>query len=372
MVEAAAVAVVRARLIARRPSASQGRPDETGQCGSEAPTKEVPSMRRNRWFIGAIVVALLGATLIAARPPDKGPPTGGEEATNNLSYPVIWADGVAKAVPGTMLESSLNLPYDTDDEGTWYLQRTPGNTWQAEHAMASGTVSVDDVGWGDNLARPWVDGSKIRVETVLFTDLETAMTGFTMKYFGGEGIDELWGTNGLLYDRFDATVYTQLATLTIERILDADGGPVETPQTVPGFDAKPYSSEVNVQGKVIFGGQWDTKVDGLPAGTYRVTMAFGDGTNVSLDGAATNHGTVDASANTTYHDVVITSGKTGGGGGGGGGGGAVAAVAAVAVAAAGTAHRGSHGPPPACRFERPGLSQRPARSHARCPSHRAR
>ncbi len=31
-----------------------------------------------------------------------GKPVGGETTGNNLSFPVIWADGVTKVVPGTM------------------------------------------------------------------------------------------------------------------------------------------------------------------------------------------------------------------------------------------------------------------------------
>jgi hypothetical protein len=80
-----------------------------------------------------------------------------------------------------------------------------------------------------------------------------------------------------------------------------------------------YGAEVNVQGKVIFGMQWDTAASSDGAGIYRVTMSFATPTNVSLTGATSNHGVI--AGNTVYVDITLTSNRGGGGGGGGGTGG---------------------------------------------------
>jgi hypothetical protein len=224
---------------------------------------------------------------------------------------------VAKAIAGTELQAVLTDPFTTDEEGTWYLQATSGNTWQAENEIAAGEVAIATLEWGDNIARPWRDGAKVRIETVLHTTLPAPMQAYTMKFFGGQGRGELWGTNGVLYDSTDATVYTQLARLSIVQIADESGTALPAPLPVPDVNNITYSSEVNVQGKVIFGAQWNTATDGLPAGTYRVTISFQGDTNVALTGATANHGTVDSTTNTASVDVSITS--TAGGGGGGGG-----------------------------------------------------
>lgn len=224
------------------------------------------------------------------------------ESTNNLSYPVIWADGSALVIPGTELESSLLGPSTTDQDGTWYWQGFEGNVWQAGNEDAGGSVSVSNVAWGDNLNRSWRLGQKVRVETVLYTNPTTLLQGFEMKLLGGQGINELWGSNGVLYEPSDlgnATVYTQLANLTIQK-LDGSGDPVGSPVV-----DEDYTSEINVQGKVIFGTQWNTATAANGAGTYRLTMSFDAGTNISLAGAATDLGEIVG--NTAVIEVVLTA-----------------------------------------------------------------
>ncbi|HEY9889021.1 MAG TPA: hypothetical protein V6D02_11515, partial [Candidatus Obscuribacterales bacterium] len=46
-----------------------------------------------------------------------GRPGGGETATNNLSFPVIWAEGQAMAIPGTPGAFSFTTPYDVNRDG---------------------------------------------------------------------------------------------------------------------------------------------------------------------------------------------------------------------------------------------------------------
>ena len=99
----------------------------------------------------------------------------------------------------------------------------------------------------------------------------------------------------------------------VAQIADGAGNPI-TPVVVMDAD---ITSEINVQGKVIFGTQWDTATDSAGAGTYRVTFSFTDVTNISLTGAIPNHGTIDG--DTAYVDLAITTNRGGQGGGGQGG-----------------------------------------------------
>ena len=51
--------------------------------------------------IMALMLAMASLTVAAKGPGGGGEKPGGETAGNNLSYPVIWAEGVAKTLPGT-------------------------------------------------------------------------------------------------------------------------------------------------------------------------------------------------------------------------------------------------------------------------------
>jgi hypothetical protein len=160
---------------------------------------------------------------IGGPPIDRGPSTdhgGGEPDTtetagNNLSYPVIWSEGVEKTLQGTFgvtelgtnwvyswegddpntveIEEYITKPYDPDNPNFYddaiydpnnpnfyddikdgqfnlgnipgegwikaYPQKDPANTWQAASgtpaefgvAEENGTLIVDRIDWGDNL-----------------------------------------------------------------------------------------------------------------------------------------------------------------------------------------------------------------------------
>ena len=56
------------------------------------------------FLVFTLALALMGSTVALAKGPGTGGgggKPGGETAGNNLSYPVIWADGVTKTLPGT-------------------------------------------------------------------------------------------------------------------------------------------------------------------------------------------------------------------------------------------------------------------------------
>lgn len=193
-----------------------------------------------------------------------GKPDGGETAGNNLSFPVIWADGVTKVVPGTMGTYSLAgewwgvwgvdpidpqaplyscgpyfLPNDvpcTDAEYRAYVQKDPKNVWQAFNGFPEdflnkeGELYVDLIDWGDNLESvDWKISSQVRVEMVLLENLETPVTQFAMRHTDSWGIDEAHGlqtdlelVGGLPVPVYgsgtQATVYSDNARFTIQKL----------------------------------------------------------------------------------------------------------------------------------------------------------
>lgn len=214
----------------------------------------------------AIALAVAGTPILVAAPGGvKGKPGGGEDsAGNNLSFPVIWAEGVEKPLRGEvgmepLLQGAwwywwgtegtdpdvvpLSCPPDPDDQtlcvdgnppGTgWvkaYLQKDLNNVWQAGSANGSASlVYVDWIDWGDNLESvDWYTRSQVRTEVVLFKDLDpaTPMTEYEMRHVDGWGINEV---HGLAYDPYDqevlegpgvqATIYSPCARLTIQKLL---------------------------------------------------------------------------------------------------------------------------------------------------------
>ncbi|MBC6366205.1 hypothetical protein DDT91_05320 [Algoriphagus sp. AK58] len=201
-------------------------------------------------------------------PGGRGKPGGGETvAGNNLSFPVIWAEGTDL----TLREPPVG--YDIDDVvtgGTWwyvwgvdpidpaypiysclpivgadpcYLSATPippidsvykawvqkdvRNFWQASDVNALEPVEVDVVDWGDNLESvDWYLTSKVRTEMGLYDNapVEAPYRQYAMRHVSGWGTDELHGLQTTLEDEVvygpgtQATVYTEHARLTIQKI----------------------------------------------------------------------------------------------------------------------------------------------------------
>jgi hypothetical protein len=206
------------------------------------------------------------------------PPTGG---TNNLSYPVIWAEGVQKTVPGSAGTAPVlsgawwywwgtegvdpdivplscePMPPDyllcvggatpgvgyEDALVRAYLQKDLGNVWQAGSgtpadagvAEADGRIYVDWVDWGDNLESvDWYTRSQVRTEVVLFKDnpdpafVPTGEYGpwleYGMRHTSGWGIDEVHGLAASLGGGAEigsgtrATVYSPCARFMIQSL----------------------------------------------------------------------------------------------------------------------------------------------------------
>jgi len=323
-------------------------------------------------------VALALATAFAA-PVSLAAKPGGETAGNNLSFPVIWAEGVEKALPGTPQTDPVlfgewwyqwgtngtdpnvtpaSCPPDPDDDAYCddglpdsvgpapgdppadnplplaraYLQKDPGNTWQAESADWSLVpVNVHWIDWGDNLESvDWYTRSQVRTEVVLLQDLQTTMTEYEMRHTSGWGIDEVHGLATSLGREplpgpgAQATVYSHCARLTIQKLLverddpklgdliwvpgegwaEPEGyesdlinphifnGSVHEGGDGPGY----YSAEINVKGRIIYGYTWSVRKLNEGAGDYRVTFSFDESCG-SVDG-------VDIDLNTFFVDGV--------------------------------------------------------------------
>jgi len=289
------------------------------------------------------------------------------EATNCLSYPVIYADGAisprgtfgvekfdgASAIVFTCGHDPLDPAHDplSCPTAECWEQQDPWNEWQAESQQMSDPIIVDWIDWGDNLeARPWTTNSIIRVETSLYKQ-RAAMLAYRMMYIRGEGMDEMWGTTGETYEEILPAVYASDAQLTAQYLPDtwdpeslvwnpADqewtDPLIPEPATVVMNEA--FSAEVNVKGKVIHGNSWNVNDAVTGEGLYRITMSFGPSTNTIFDQStqimvsteeSSEGGTepqggvavVDVPNNLTYIDVLIEKSKGSGGGGGNGPGG---------------------------------------------------
>jgi len=156
----------------------------------------------------AVSATLLGASVFvgsaqaAPRLCDDGsrPPCQdtGEAAANNLSYPVIWSDGVSILAPLTewtfatitdpasqcFTGDTGGLPVPEDDvcyyDGTvpalghvWWLQQREVNKWQAFNPPATQSVAITGVDWGDDLESRdnFNTRSIIRTEVVLLKNV---------------------------------------------------------------------------------------------------------------------------------------------------------------------------------------------------------
>ena len=189
---------------------------------------------------------------------------GGETIGNNLSFPVIFADGGSKVLPGTIEEYTLNgewwyvwgedpidpqapinsckpsegNPNHCEDTNAppgdgystvykAYLQKTEGNLWQAYNTSVPDgeTLIIDWIDWGDNLESvAWGIDSKVRTELVLLKDLDVPVTQFGMRHVSGWGTDEVHGmqtemnNQPVLGDGIQATVYSPKLRFIVQKL----------------------------------------------------------------------------------------------------------------------------------------------------------
>lgn len=279
---------------------------------------------------------------------------GGEEAAgNNLSFPVITADGYQIAqIPAESYE--WLVPYTGDYSGltaedfaalgedTWYAQKVEGNVWQADFDMPKDpNAVVNFIDWGDVIeaVSPTI-GRPFRVEVTLYTsaasgegDNET-MTGYTMALLENPSSpDEVQGNNTKSYESDWATIVSARPRMAIQAY--GTGTPVvwNPAGFWEGIDSPvnfSFAPELNVGGKYIYGaseGGWRPAAPGKYRLTFYMPLSqilfsesslvanFVGGNFVDPETAASTP-QIDVANNLSYVDVTVVT-KGGGGGGSG-------------------------------------------------------
>jgi hypothetical protein len=209
-----------------------------------------------------------------------------------------------------------------------YWQKVPGQTWKSEVDGVALSAEAEYVDWGDALeSRTSAATSVVRVETMPFealpslevSDPPSTMQGFDMWHVFGTGKTEMWGARvtdteapqHYMYDGSFAIIHTGLARLNLAKLslgapaagcpsvvsvggfspydgINSDGStsldePTPTwnleTQTWDGalFTADlPYSAELNIQGKYVYGYNWNLKTFNAggyeKAGWWRLTF----------------------------------------------------------------------------------------------------
>lgn len=279
------------------------------------------------------------------------------EGGNNLSYPVLWAEEEGHPIPlgtagvesfdGQIFQGTLTTD-PTSAPCYAAVQKDLGNSWQAENSIVGPDHKVTVIDWGDNLeVKDWGVNGKVRVETSLYDTAlgdGVTMNRYEMCYVGGKGQTEVWGARvnrpsgsvqATKIDNPDAMVFTAGARLTIQRIDDPSRASwdasahrwVGVGAADPEFNSAvyeatgdgpgSYAAEINVQGKIVYGFNWDTT--GLYNGEYRLTFsidgandAFPNGPGTSLMGA-----TIMPSAEESESELIAARAAGGSGGSGG-------------------------------------------------------
>jgi hypothetical protein len=259
---------------------------------------------------------------------------GGDEGYgNNLSFPLIYADGygttgltisgtwpgVGPLTPAPAFDFNTGLrPLSTEVLATfpyfesstavsiggvvYYPQKT-ASTWQAEwRNNAAGSQLGVIVDWGDALlSKTYTASSLVRIETVLKQDATIAgvtdtMTAYKMSLLSGQGITELQGTDKSTYASATRNVFAINARLKIEKIA-TDGGAdtvVFNKAVYESFgtsseggsggggsggapSSSAYAAELNVGGSLVYGYNFRlSSVTGIPVktGQYRITFSL--------------------------------------------------------------------------------------------------
>jgi len=272
----------------------------------------------------------------------KGPPTGGGSGEtgfgNNLSVPLVFADGVgvlggvitgtdykdlATGLRPTATDITDPFPYFNPADisslnGVDYYEQQSSSTWQATWVNnANAGAQKVEVDWGDNLTSASLSSSQvIRVETVLrqykgLPDANTtswpvteSMLGYPMQLLYGTGEAEMQGTTGTAADATERRVFAATARLKIEKL---DGAGNVLPSGACGFDGSiadglalpdgsqelKYSSEINVGGSLTYGFNWRlNKCTGVAdkTGIWRLTFSLDD--SAVIDGKTYNNNTL--------------------------------------------------------------------------------
>jgi hypothetical protein len=224
-----------------------------------------------------------------------------ETLGNNLSVPVVFAEG--HGITGLPVATDTGLrprPTETNPtlpffdsstvvvkEGITYYPQQTASTWQAGWTVGAPGGEQVMINWGDNLlARSWNANSVIRVETVLYQQAATTLTGYAMTSLFGTQRDEVFGTTGATTQSGYRTVFAVTPRLIIEKITGPGGSVVPG---LPRFEGSvaaalesdgpgEYSAEVNGGGSIIYGFNWTLRQWDMPqdqkAGWWRITFTL--------------------------------------------------------------------------------------------------
>ena len=263
-------------------------------------------MKAKMTLLSVLVLGLTCATTAIAQGKGKG--GGGGETTgygNNLSYPVVFAEGYGitgltvsnldwntppepgdntglRPLAGEVYGSFpwLVTPYPANPD--YYAQNTE-NTWRAQWVAGGSSPEEVQVDWGDNLiSQSWTASQPVRVETVLRQPI--SMVGYPMSSLLGSRRSEVVGTTGDAEASLGRTVYSRTARLMIQK-LDSSGVPITTygcnvnkavyEAVVDGPGN--YAAEINVVGSLIYGYNWNlgsctAESDASKAGDWLITF----------------------------------------------------------------------------------------------------
>lgn len=319
----------------------------------------VPAGQTTYYYVVTAVdsgVEGLPSAEVSATP--KGPKTGGGGGLfgNNLSVPLVFADGLgvtgqlitgtdykdlATGLRPTASDVTDPFPYLNATDivvlgGVSYYPQQTSSTWQATWINGNTAVQSVTVDWGDNLtsASLTADQSVIRVEANMLQDkgvspswpTTVTMNTYPMTLLGGQGIEESQGTTGVSVDATQRRVFAVNARMTIQK-LDSLGAVIPaypcnfTGSIAEGFalpDGSPlkFSSEVNVGGSLTYGFNWKITSCTEPdkAGKWRITFSL-DPTatvggvvypnNVSFDAMVPAANAVLVDPTTSYIDVTV-------------------------------------------------------------------
>jgi len=228
-----------------------------------------------------------------------GGSTGEESTGNNLSWPLVFADGVGltgspvatdpgvrpltteteayaelSAIPVTNPTAAFFYTGNAPDVTTYYLQGTV-NTWRPQIVDGTGQGLYNaDAAWGDNLAGDASLGvdRPIRIEVALSNTDGVTLLGYNMPYVANPSSpEEVQGTDGTT-SALIPLIYTVGPILTIEQLSGPGGDVIAT------VSSGPMGAEVNVGGRLVYGGQFRPTM----AGTYLLRFIIANDANVHI------------------------------------------------------------------------------------------
>ena len=288
----------------------------------------------NAGTVGQLSVEVSATTKGAPRPGGGGGDTG---FGNNLSFPVIFSDGIGITnlpIAGTWVQAldpyvSTQIDFNTGlrplstevltvfpyfnpldnyvlNNVVYYMQQT-SSTWQAEWQVPTVVTEVT-AKWGDNLlSKSLTANSVIRVETTLEAAVDN-MVAYTMQSLFGANENEMTGTDNTIYNSAIARVFAADAHLKIEKLSPTTCTLVDS-GLFSGDGQGVFGAEISVGGTLAYGYNWminsmDLTACGGAVGRWKLTFSL-TAPPVNTQITAAGNGTLDAANNAISVEVDI-------------------------------------------------------------------